>query len=196
MRVQRTRSSALRHRAPLTRHPLGALNRRLLYLSLPLTLLAPFSRVWADAPLPPPAKYTVCSPNQAFCAVADPATQSVAVSARGAAKPNWSLSSWHRQVFLGNDGDHMVIGPPGLNLISLEAKASDPILTFMNRNAVVRVIQVGELFPKMSSLRRTASHYAWGNVVGISQNDQFIVQLVDGRRVAFSVLTGLKEAEK
>ena len=42
----------------------------------------------------------------------------------------------------------------------------------------------------------TASRYAWGEVVGVTSHDQPVVQLVDGRRVAFSVLTGLPEAEK
>jgi hypothetical protein len=159
-------------------------------------VLVAASHLLADAPLRPPAKYTACSPSQAFCAVADPGTHSVAVFARGAVKPIWSLPTWQRQVFLANDGNHMVIGPPGLNLLSLDAKPSDPLLTFMNRNAVVRIVTVGELFPGMSSLRRTASHYAWGDIVGISAHDQLIVQLEGGRRVAFSVLTGLKEAEK
>ena len=144
----------------------------------------------------PPAKYTVCSPNQAYCAVADPAVESVAIFARGATSPTWSLAPWHRQVFLANDGDHLVIGPPGLNMIPLEAKLGDPLLIFMNRKATVRVVSVGDLFSKLSSLRRTASHYAWGEVVGVTSHDQLVVQLVDGRRVAFSVLTGLPEAEK
>src|SRR5262245_46981700 len=173
-RVQRTRYSPSALPGPLTGHGLGPRDRQALYLSLPLALLAAASRVLADEPLPPPAKYTVCSPDQAYCAVADPATHSVAVFVRGTVKPVWSLSTWHRQGFLANDGNHMVIGPPGLNLISLEAKPSDPLLTFMDRNAVVRIVSVGELFPGMSSLRRTASHYAWGSIVGISQHNQLI----------------------
>ena len=35
-----------------------------------------------------------------------------------------------------------------------------------------------------------------GEVVGVTSHDQPVVQLVDGRRVAFSVLTSLPEAEK
>ena len=163
---------------------------------LPLALFAAAEFALADAPLRPPEKYTVCSSNQAFCAVADPAVDSVSVFARGAANPIWSLKPWHRQVFLANDGDHLVIGPPGLNMIPLDAKAADPLLVFMNRKAVVRIVPVGELFPNLASLRRTASHYAWGNVIGVSAHDQLIVQLVRGRRVAFDVRSGVEEAEK
>jgi hypothetical protein len=195
-RMQRTRSSASPPRSPLMRCPLGALNRRSRYLSLLLALFATARLGFADAPLRPPAKYTVCSPNHAFCAVADPAVRSVSVFARGSASPAWSLAAWHRQVFLADDGDHLVIGPPGLNLIPLDTKLGDTLLVFMNRKAIVRVVPVGELFPSLSSLRRTASHYAWGEVVGMSARDQLVVKLVDGHRVAFSVVTGLKETER
>jgi hypothetical protein len=196
MGAERTRSSASRPRLPLTPITLDARNRRRFYLSLPLALFATAHLVSADAPLRPPAKYTVCSPNHAFCAVADPTVQMVSVFARGATSPAWSLAPWHRQVFLANDGDHLVIGPPGLDMIPLDTKLVDPLLVFMNREAIVRVVPVGELFPSLSLLRRMASHYAWGEIVGISSRDQLIVRLVDGRRIAFRVLTGLKETER
>lgn len=178
------------------RRPLGAPSRRPLNLWLPLALFGTAGLGFADAPLPSPAKYTVWSPNRAFFAVADPAAQSVSVFARGAKSPTWSLRPWRRQVFLANDGDHLVIGPPGLNLIPLETKPGDALLVFMNREAVVQVVAVGDLFPRLSSLRRTASHYAWGGVIGITVHDQLVVQLVDGRRVAFDVRTGRQEAER
>jgi hypothetical protein len=104
--------------------------------------------------------------------------------------PVWSLPAWHRQFCLSNDGDHLVIGPEGLSLLPLETKLSDPLLVFMNRKAVVRVVAVGELFPDLSSLRRTASHLEWGRVIGISPRDQLIVELVGGRRVEYSMATG------
>ena len=159
-------------------------------------LFAACGLILADAPLRPPAKYRVCSPNQAFCAVADPTTQSVSIVARGETVPNWSIKPWHRQVFLANDGDHLIIGPDGLELIPLEAKLADPLLVFMNRTAVIRVVSVGDLFTSLSSLRRTASHYDWGRVVGVTARNQLVVQLVNGKRVAFNIATGVVEAEK
>lgn len=171
-------------------------SRRSLLRRLAPWLFAAAQLALADAPLRPPEKYTVCSLSQAFCAVADPAVDSVTVFARGATNPIWSLKPWHRQVLLANDGDHLVIGPPGLNMIPLDARVTDPLLVFMNRRAVVRTVPVGELFPGLASLRRTASHYAWGRVIGISAHGQLVVELVSGRRVAFNVRTGLQEAER
>ena len=189
--LQRTRL-----RSPLNSISLGDPERRSLGWSIVLLLFVACELVLADAPLRPPAKYKVCSPNEAFCAVGDPATQSVSVFARGATVPSWSLKSWHRQIFLANDGDHLIIGPSGLELIPLGTKLADPLLVFMNRTAIVRVVSVGDLFASLSSLRRTASHYDWGRVVGVSARDQLVVQLVNGKRVAFNISTGLVEAEK
>ncbi len=175
---------------------MGAPQQRSLVWSFLLALSVAARFLLADSPLPPPAKYTVCSPNQAFCAVADPSVQTVSIVARGATTPIWSLKPWHRQVFLANDGDHLVIGPDGLNLIPLNTKLTDPLLVFMNRKAVVTVVSVGDLFASLSLLRRTASHYDWGRVVGVSARDQLVVQLANGKRMAFDVSSGLVEAEK
>ena len=183
-------------RAPLSREPLGDPQRSALGWSIPLLLFFASGLALADAPLRPPAKYTVCSANQAFCAVADPTTQSVSIFARGATVPSWSLKPWHRQIFLANDGDHLIVGPSGLELIPLDTKLADPLLIFINRKAIVRVVSVGDLFASLSSLRRTASHYEWGRVVGISPRDQLVVKLVNGKRLAFNISTGLAEAEK
>ncbi len=194
-RVQRTRSSPSALRSPLTRRPLGALNPRCLLIALVMAAF-PSPHLRADKPLPPPGKVTVCSPDQSFCATADPTVPSLSVFSRGNPMPVWSLPAWHRQFFLSNDGDHLVIGPEGLSLLPLDAKLSDPLLVFMKQKAIVRVVVVGDLFPGLSSLRRTASHLEWGRVVGISPRGQLIVELVGGRRVAYGVVTGRMEAEK
>ena len=110
--------------------------------------------------------------------------------------PVWSLPTWHRQFCLSSDGDHLVIGPEGLSLLPLDTKLSDPLLVFMKRKSTVRIVTVGELFPNLSSLRRTASHLEWGKVVGISARNQLIVELVDGRRLAYSMVTGRLEPER
>lgn len=198
-RLRRSRNLRLQPRvrpvgclSPLRRQPVTALGLVWGAVSL-IFVLQPLA---ADQPLPPPSKYQVCSPDQAFCAEADPDSQTTSIFARGSATPIWSLGAWHRQVFFANGGDYLVIGPDGTSLISLGTKLSDPLLTFMKRNSVVRVVKVGDLFPSLSALERTASHYFWGNVLGVSPRNQLLVHLVGGRRVAFSVLTGRIEAEK
>lgn len=154
------------------------------------------ANAFADQPMRPPSRTTTCSPDRAHCVVADPAGPSLAVFARGATAPVWSVPAWHRQIFLANGGDRLVIGPEGLNLLPLGTRLSDPLLVFMNRAAVVRTVTVGDVFPDLAALRRTVSHLEWGRVVGISPRNQLIVELVGGRRVAFGVSTGRAEPEK
>ena len=194
-RVQRTRSSASPPHSPLTRSPLGALNPRCLLIALMIAVL-PSSRLRADKPLPPPARVTACSSDQAFCAIADPSGPSLSVFSRGGSVPIWSLPAWHRQFYLQMTATTSSSARGLKPALPLDTKLSDPLLVFMIRKAMVRVVAVGELFPDLSSLRRTASHLEWGKVVGISRRDQLIVELVGGRRVAYSMVTGRLEPEK
>ena len=149
----------------------------------------------ADAPLPPPAVVTACSPDQRFCATADPQRNVVALFSRGSRTALWSLPGWHRYFFVANGGEHIIVGPDGLNLLPLNTKLSDPLLTFFRREATVRVVSVGALFPALSSLKRTVSHYYWGFIVGVSPKNQLLVQLAGGKRIAFNTATGLPEPE-
>src|SRR5215510_568218 len=145
-RVQRTRVARFaRPGSPLTRHPLGALKRQSA-LGIAALLLAA-GVVTGDSPLPRPSRFTVCSPNKAFCATADPATQTISIGAQGTDTAIWSLKPWHRLIFIANDGEHLMIGPEGLNLVPLDTKLPDPLLVFMKRKAVVRVVTVGDLYP-------------------------------------------------
>jgi hypothetical protein len=150
----------------------------------------------ANAPLPLPSKLTVCSPDRAFCAVASPTSPSLAVFPACASSPLWSLPTWHRYFFLANGGDHLVLGPEGLNLLALNVRPTDSLLVFTRRGAIVRIVRVGDLFPNLRGLQRTVSHFAWGSIVGINARNQLIVELVTGRRLAFGVSSGLIEEEK
>ncbi|MEP6767033.1 MAG: hypothetical protein ABJC61_00065 [Acidobacteriota bacterium] len=165
-------------------------------LSLVAALLGLAGLLDADQPMRPPSKITVCSPSRAFCATADPVGPVLSVFAGASSSPVWSMAEWHRQFFLADDGDHLVIGPEGLNLLPADTRLSDPLLVFRKRQTLVRVVTVGELFPSLSSLPRTASHLAWGRATGISSHGQMIVELAGGRRVAFSAATGRREPEK
>jgi hypothetical protein len=161
-----------------------------------LAALAFSTPLMADQPQPAPAKHEECSPDKAFCAVADPQAHSISVFARGSAKPSWTLGSWKRNVFLANGGEHLVICPDGGSLLPLDTTQTDPLLTFMKRGSVVHIVRVGDLYPDLSALQRTSSHLLWGHLIGISPRNQLVVTLASGRRVAFNVSTGSVEPEK
>jgi len=155
-----------------------------------LALVGVASSVRADSPLPPASLTEVSSPDGSFRAVADPTTDRVSVFKRGTTEPVWSLPGWHRWVFVANDGDHLVIGPDSLNLLPVGVREDAPLLVFMHRTRRVHAVTVGQLFPGLRGLRPTASHLAWGSVVGISQANRLMIELVDGRHLEFDVSDG------
>jgi hypothetical protein len=150
----------------------------------------------ADAPLPPPATIEVCSPNGHYCAVADPAKHAIAIRAHGATAILWALPEWHRSFGLSNDGEILVVGPDGLNLLPLDVTPTEPILRFYRRGKLFRTVALRDLLPDLKLLQRTVSHFAWGSLRGVSAQNQLLVELVTRKRLAFNMATGLEEPEK
>ena len=89
-----------------------------------------------------------------------------------------------------------MIGPNGLNLLPLQVDENEPLLVFMRRTERVRVVTVGQLFPGLRGLQHTVSHFAWGSIAGVSVRNQLMVELVDGRRLAFDISSGNVEPER
>jgi len=157
----------------------------------PLILLAALcAPARADAPLPAPEKHVVCANSGRFCATSDPATNTTRVEMRGAKDPGYELPGWHRWMFVSDDGEHVVTGHDGVNLVPLHATLREPVLVFHERGKVVRTLVLGDLYADLSQLTRTVSHRAWSDTVRL-QGDRLVVKLVDGRVLAFDVRTGL-----
>ncbi|UWX03895.1 hypothetical protein H1235_15710 [Pseudoxanthomonas sp. NC8] len=144
----------------------------------------------ADEPLPPPARTTTCSPSGNFCAVSDPVQNITLLSRSGSDRILWSIPGWHRWLFLSDDGESFVVGYSGMNLVPMDVTLAEPVLFFYNRGRLVRTVKLGELYPDRSQLLRTASHYAWADIRGFNKVNQLVVDLADGKRVAFSAKAG------
>jgi hypothetical protein len=160
------------------------------YLLAALSLIGGMAPARADSPMPPPAVSQTSSPDGSFRAVADPRSDLLSVFRRGASTPLWTLRGWRRSFFLANDGEHLVIGPDGLNLLSVDVDEDSALLVFMHRTEQLRVVTVGQLFPGLRGLQRTVSHLAWGVILGVSSQNRLVVDLVDGRRIEFDVSSG------
>jgi hypothetical protein len=157
---------------------------------LPLILAAAL-RALADAPLPPPARVTKCSPNGAFCAVSDPARNVVAgyrAKERGAEL--WHVDGWQRSFDVSNDGDHLVVCYEGLNLLPLDHQPDEVMLSFYDRGALVRQWTLRELVPDLTKLKRTVSHYEWGQCVGFQSDDAYEVKTKDRGKLRFDAKSG------
>lgn len=144
----------------------------------------------ADEPLPAPQKQTVCSPSRKVCASSDPQTRVTVVSPRTSRQQAWTIPGWHRWLFVSDDGESVVIGPDGINLLAADVTLAEPVLWFYNRGRLVRTVTLGDLYQRKSQLRRTVSHWAWVNELGINRANQLVAELTDGTTIAFALSTG------
>jgi hypothetical protein len=158
------------------------------YPSILLVLLGCVPAIRADAPLPPPQRYEVQSPSRKYVATLDPKT-GVEVRASNSAAVLWRSKVWSRVAFLLDDGEHFVTGYSGMNLIPLDYSKDLVLLSFWKRDQKIRDVTVSELFPDTRVLRRTASHYHWGSITGLT-NSTLIVTRCDGNEVRFDAATG------
>ncbi len=159
---------------------------------LGLALLAPVASVLADEPLPSPTVWTACSPNGEFCARLDPARNVTAVYS--AAEPEavlWSMPGWFRVAALGDDGEHLVTGYDGLNLVPQGYDPDMVMLTFHRRGAVIATVRLGDLIGGTALARnRTVSNHYWGDYVGFDDNGYYVVRTAADREYRFDVTTG------
>lgn len=180
-------------------HGLRLTTPRVLLRVLPLLLLAGglAPRAGADAPLPPPARHSASSLSGRAVAVSDPSEGLTTVTLRGAdggVASAWSMAGWYRALHVADDGEHLVLGYDGLNLLPASAQADLVLLRFVRRGEVLRVVRLRDLVPDPTRLRRTASHLLWREAEGFAPDGTFAVLTVDGVKHVFDPATGLPPA--
>lgn len=157
-----------------------------------LALIAAFFAVpaFADSPLPPPETLTVCSASRNTCAISDPATSTTRVSSPKSRVAPWTIPGWHRWLFVSDDETSVVVGYDGMNLVPVDVTLEEPVFFFYSSGKLVRVVTLGDLYKRKSQLVRTVSHLAWAQSARINGHNQLVVELMDGRKMAFAASTG------
>ncbi|MCP5520186.1 MAG: hypothetical protein H7A46_01400 [Verrucomicrobiales bacterium] len=153
-----------------------------------LMFLCCASAIRADEPLAPPSRYEVKSSSHKFVATIDPKS-GVRVSAAGSSQALWTSTNWFRVAFLADDGEHLVTGYDGMNLIPQDYTKDLVLISFWRRDKKIRDVTVGELFPDARILQKTVSHYNWGSITTIT-NGAAVVRRCDGKVMRFDVTTG------
>src|SRR3954468_22555539 len=123
----------------------------------------------ADAPLPPPSVVSVCSADQAFCAISDPAANMTAVRAGRNGSTLWQIPGWHRYLYLSHSGESLVVEFDGGNLLPADASPQSAMLQFYVKGNLVRTVLLREWFPDPSHIQKTVSHLYWGDVEGFTE---------------------------
>lgn len=158
-----------------------------LFLVLSLSALS-----LADTPLPPPKDYTVYSPQKAFCAEVGVESGIRVYSFADGRKQSelWSMKGWYRNIWLADDGKHLVIGYDGMNLIPVDYTADMVMITFVREGTVIREVKLKNLITDFRKLVRTVSHYYWGSFDGFDKSGNFAVTTVENKTVRFDITTG------
>jgi hypothetical protein len=159
------------------------------------------SALWLrlDAPLAPPSNYTVYSLNQRFYAFLDAGKKKTTVFEvrKGAAAiQRWEMPGWFRVAALSDDGEHLVAGFDGINLLPLEYHKDQVMLSFYRRGKLLCTVTLGQLVKDYGKLQRTASHYYWGRYLGFDEKNRYLVATVEGRTIAFDAATGQPAAAR
>ncbi len=145
----------------------------------------------ADAPLAVKSRVKVYSPNRHFYALSVLAERKTSVYRATAPRtPLWEMEGYRSILFLADDGQHLVQGYKGGNLLDAHVTPDDMFLTFFVPSRQAGSITVGELFPHLDQLPRTASNITWGNFWGFDSAKRFAIVLSDGRKIVFDADTG------
>jgi hypothetical protein len=148
----------------------------------------------ADQPLEKPQRNEFFSTHHKYGAVSDiqPLITTVfRIDAGGKRIPVWAIPGWFRLAAVSDDGEHLLIGYSGVNLIPL----SEPqpletvILVDYLQGKKVQTIQLKELLSRLEMLKKTASHYSWGEYQGWVSPQQYQIHTVDGQTWVYDIQT-------
>lgn len=145
-----------------------------------------------DRPLRPPSTFRADAPGGRFYAEANHETQRTTVFEvkAAAAVPRYEIPAWSRVVHLSADGRFVAFGYSGSNLLSLGVTSELAMITFYQDGAQTAQVPLRRLMPDLKLLRRSASHWVWGEYLGFQPHGAFRVKTVDGRILTLDPATG------
>jgi hypothetical protein len=149
----------------------------------------------ADAPHPAPTIKTSCNVSNSHCATSDPASRKTTLIERKSGAPLWSIDQYFRFFNVSNDGQAILAQSGYANLAPMNATKGHVLFIIYRGGKPIQTVLLGTLFESVSTLERTASHLAWGNLEKIDAKDNAVFLLVDGRRVLYNLVTGLRVLE-
>lgn len=100
-------------------------------------------------------------------------------------------SGWSRVAGLADDGEDLVPGSEGMNLIPLDYWSDMGMLTFYRRGEIFRTVRLDELISDIAiRMNRTASHSHWGDYLGLDADGHYALRSATGRKIRFEMTTG------
>jgi len=133
------------------------------------------------------------SRNRIFQATPGPDARSTRVFRKtGSRIPQqiWEKADWNPVAFLSDDGDYLVAGYDGNNLLAQGHAKSEVMLVFFHRDKVIKTVRLNEIILDQRHLRFTDSGVLWGYYEGFLSAHEFAVDTVEQRRLVYDVTSG------
>lgn len=102
----------------------------------------------------------------------------------------WAMYGWFRVFKLADDGQHLVTGYNGMNLVPKSFDGNEVMIRFHRKGELIQMVTLKDLFVNLGSMKKTASHYSWGWYLGFNPAGQYEVETEEGRILAFDPKTG------
>lgn len=154
-------------------------------------ILSATTALRADEPLRPPARHSACSRSGEACVTSDPQDGTFVHGPQGGAveASPWRIPEWFR-TFWVLDGQHLITGYNGLNLVPLNDPEDTTILRFWRSGELMTSYTLQDLGYRRQDFQKTVSHYHWGDYTGLDSKGRFGLKTVDGRALVFDPKTG------
>ncbi len=149
----------------------------------------------ADAPLPPPSVKTICNVANSHCATTDPNSFKTTLVERSSGAVLWSVDRYLRFFQVSNDGHAILAQSDYANLAPMDATKEHILFIIYRDGKPIQTVPLGALFESVAKLQRTVSHLSWGHLEKIDAKDNAVFLLDDGRRVSYSLVTGLRGSQ-
>ena len=101
----------------------------------------------------------------------------------------WEMPEWNHVSFVSDDGEYLVRGYWGVNILETGHAPDEVMLSFYRRGMVIKKVRLNEMVNDPKYLR---SDYraSWGYYQGFVELHKFIVDTMEQRRLVYDATTG------
>ena len=155
-------------------------------ITLFLALICFLFFTFADEPMLPPQNYTKLFADGRFMLICDATKKEttcyemVGASAAVVPEEKWSISKGRQFAYLSENGEFCVLDDWG-GLIPLDYDAEYVLYVVFKNGTEYAKIKLFDVISDEKNLRRTASHYYWGNIESF-ENDGVLLNTVEGKK--------------
>jgi hypothetical protein len=136
------------------------------------------------------------SPNEHFEAAADLATKTITVrkiewhGRWGQQRDSWEMKGYFELLGLSDDGEYLVAGTRNVYPLPPNYERNQVMVNFLRMGKIVGQVRLDQLIRDFSRLQKVASGYRWGRYLGLNRAGYFVVETIEGNKLAFDVRTG------